>query len=743
MATKVNVYGTVLNPNTPTQSISEILVDLQKQYMPITAPDNTTIELIPNGASSTIRIKDGGVSYNKLSDQLKLKVDMWEYNDDTTPTSINSKLAINKNMQNKDILDLNKIEYNTGNIAPAYKEGTIFYDADEHSIAFYNENSQMKVLPSREAIVRVYNNTGATISDGVVVYPNGVYLGVTTVGLANANTTNKSRIVGVTTTNIPNESYGYVCKFGEVNNIDTSMFSAGDILYLDTVDGQMRNTIPLEGAYPVIVGIVQIASLTGKIIVDISSSHSTIESKNTNGFSPAQVENTELSFDNTTRTFTVSALSYPYHFYQLGIKYEKYAEDEIQIPNEEGLYVLYYDEGVLSYIKNPTQAEKAQVIIEKTIISYVYWDADNEVSSYFAEERHGIYMSPDTHRNLHFTRGCQAVYGLGLDDIIPDGNGNNNTHAQFSCSAGAILDEDIFLNVPSVSSTTGLPIYYISGNRYLRLTTNTGYSVLTDIVAGVGSTGRLVYNQNNGGNWQLTTVSNGSYVLCHVFAINSYTPSQRFIAIIGQAQYSSATDARNAAITEISSIVLDKPEEEMVAVGTVIFQSRDNYTNAVKARIISTTEGQPYVDWRVTELSQGIAPSDHSNLTNLQTVGLGVNYGHISNNNETIYGVKTFNDGILIPPTTYSLSLGQTIIAESTSLFNTYLYFAANGNIMKCGRIDMLRNAAGDIAFVDSPTVVIGDTSTLDFSAEYSINARLYANTTITGWSIAIRGDTF
>lgn len=726
MQTKMRVFGNILNPNS--QSLLSEPVN----------GDETSITKTNDGSGSTFSIKDEGVAYNKLSQQVKDKVNIWEYDDPESPSKISSKLAIEKNMGDSIVSDIKYLDMNKTHSAPAYTEGIIFYDKDEKSMAFYNDNSQMKVLPSRENIIRVYNNSAVEIADGKVVYPNGVFGGVPTIALANANTTNKSRIVGITTTSVPAYDYGYVCKFGEVSGIDTSSYSEGDFIYLSTVDGEFTATEPTGGAYLVQLGAVLIADTSGKIIVDIVTSLSTVETNNINGFSPQQFSNTDISFNQTTREFTISAVEYPYHYYQNGIKYEKYAEETVTIPDEEGLFVVYYDGETLSYKKNATEAEKLLLIRDKCLISYIYWDATSKAYNYFAEERHGIYMSGDTHANLHFTRGCQLLYGLGLSSFVL-GNGNNDVDAQFATADGAILDEDLRTVIPANLSTIGLPVYYFSGDSYSRRKSLSGFSVLTDVAAGTGSTGRLVYNLNTGGVWSIATVPDKGFVLYHVFAINGKDGEDKMISVMGQSIYDKVADARQGANQEISSLISSLVEEEKVPIGTIIYEVRNTYSNAVKARIVTTDTGDTYVDWRVTELSSGASPTSHDNLSEVRNVGVGVSKGHLSDIAETIYGDKTFANGISIPYTTVTLPIGDTIMDTSTSEISTYSYKAQRGTGIIIGNLvtitDQLTN---EVYHTNNILLSTGDISSFDFSVVHSAGGRIVScTTTAVGWTIS------
>lgn len=124
--------------------------------------------------------------------------------------------------------------YSTG-AAPAYQEGRVFYDAGEHTLAYYNDAANVTVNVGQEQLVRVRNNTGVSLTDGQVVYVNGALGNRPTVALAKADAVATSfATIGVVTDTILNGADGYVTVQGIVRNIDTSAFAEGAAVYLSS-----------------------------------------------------------------------------------------------------------------------------------------------------------------------------------------------------------------------------------------------------------------------------------------------------------------------------------------------------------------------------------------------------------------------------------------------------------------------------------------------------------------------------
>jgi hypothetical protein len=129
--------------------------------------------------------------------------------------------------------------------APAHSEGKLYYDETDHSLTYYTEEPEVSMNIGREMWVRVRNNTGSTIANGKVVYLSGATGQTPTIALARADSLTTSRVIGIATHDIENNTVGYVTTFGEVKELDTSAFTDGDTLYLSAAAaGEMTTTAP-------------------------------------------------------------------------------------------------------------------------------------------------------------------------------------------------------------------------------------------------------------------------------------------------------------------------------------------------------------------------------------------------------------------------------------------------------------------------------------------------------------------
>jgi len=169
---------------------------------------------------------------------------------------------------------LDILPFNIGVGDPSYTEGKIFYDAGEHTIAVFNDQSAVIHQLGQEGYIRVYNNSGATITDGKPVYISGAE-GTEdrpTIALAKADTRTTSHVIGITTMSISNNSFGYVTYWGLVNDLDTSSYSSGDTLYLSEITaGEYRATSPPVGNYEIQIGFVIKSHVTaGRVLVALN-----------------------------------------------------------------------------------------------------------------------------------------------------------------------------------------------------------------------------------------------------------------------------------------------------------------------------------------------------------------------------------------------------------------------------------------------------------------------------------------
>lgn len=358
------------------------------------------------------------------------------------------------------------------------------------------------------------------------------------------------------------------------------------------------------------------------------------------------------SFSDITREFTIAPVGASYEVYVQANKYVKTAAETITLDNTSGNHYIYFDiDGNLS----STQVLNSDLFQNNALISVIYWNADTSTHSYFAEERHGLSMDGATHSYLHTVFGARYLSGLALQNFVVNGDGSLDTHAQFTSDSGSIRDEDLLI---TISAQTQIPVLYRQGQLWRKKAADS-FPVIYNGTAGYTGT-RLPFNEFTGGAWQLTEIANNAFVLVHIFGTNDKeTP---VVAIQGIATYGNVTAARLAASSEITSLT-GLPFAEFVALGSVVFESANAYTNTPKA-ITRSINGGNYVDFRGTQLyTPAGEPSTHSLLSNLSSDDH-LQY-HTDARGDARYNLKSAGD---ISEGTFSITNNEPLPTSITGL---------------------------------------------------------------------------
>lgn len=315
--------------------------------------------------------------------------------------------------------------------------------------------------------------------------------------------------------------------------------------------------------------------------------------KEPTGF-PVAADNTTstLSFVNGTRTFSITPVGASFDVYVTAALYTKTAES-IVISATEGFHYIYYNtSGVLS----ETTTFTTDLITSFAFIAVIYWDNTNAKALFIGDERHAMTMDGATHLYLHNT--LKTVYNSGFTlNSIALGDGTLSTDVQFGVDAGSFNDEDINFSFGAISAPANIPIFYKEGATPVwRAKTADAFPLLQSGAAGyTGAAGRIAYNQNNAGTWQLTEVIESGYMNIHYYIINDST--QKIIGVMGDNYYTTrqkASDLQEEEIARITSL----PLTEYILIGSVIYQTNSTYTNTPKAKIVKNYAQNSYTDWR-------------------------------------------------------------------------------------------------------------------------------------------------
>ena len=533
------------------------------------------------------------------------------------------------------------LEHDVTDIEEGHLHWNTEYGTLEAGLAGGNVNLQMGqelLLPRR-----VKNTSGSDMEKGSLVYISGGDGVNAYVSLAKADTEETSaNTIAMLTEDINNGKFGYATTAGLVRGrilqpLDTFSYAEGDTLYLSEITaGAFTDVKPESPNHLVAIGQVFRSHATeGMIIVRIINGFELEELHNVHTSSTAngdiiqwnadnlRWENSDIfnkmehptgfpnrtdstiSFTEGTRTFSIQPTVTDFDFYSCGVKLTS-TGDTVTITDTEGLWFIYYTStGVLTASLTPWAFDCGHVYV-----SILYWDATNKTNLGLGEERHGTVMDSATHEYLHEHFG--AVWESGFTpSIIADGNGSLDSHCEIqSVSAGVFDDEDIEHN--SIEQTADfIMLYKESSGAYFRK------AVQGNSLVNITGT-RPNYNEFLGGSWTRTEVANTKFTLTHLFATNSILP-QKNILVMGENQYNSKADAQDGAHIELTALVTGAlPTPEFVAIATFIIECKDAYTNTYNARVVSTSDGGDFVDFRVSEKTGvGAVATDHGNLAGL------------------------------------------------------------------------------------------------------------------------------
>jgi hypothetical protein len=197
----------------------------------------------------------------------------WGTSYSTTGTGTVLALATGATLNNPLI---NNYEDWTATSAPTYSENRIWYDSTQKALTYYNDVTNNALHIGQETQLKVYNNTGSTITKGAPVYITSTSSGFTypLVALAKADNQTTGTCIGLANQDIPTGTAGYIVIAGIVNGVNTGAFTVGDVLYVSPYSaGQLMNTYPPTG-YAVKIGVVAYANTpNGNIYVTQSNAY--------------------------------------------------------------------------------------------------------------------------------------------------------------------------------------------------------------------------------------------------------------------------------------------------------------------------------------------------------------------------------------------------------------------------------------------------------------------------------------
>lgn len=315
-----------------------------------------------------------------------------------------------------------------------------------------------------------------------------------------------------------------------------------------------------------------------------------------------------MSFDNATRTFTITPAQDFYSVWCVGRKYDKYISESVTIPNETGLYYIYFDTaGQLQYRAGYFDWG------QDTPTAYVYWNTHTQKAEFFADERHGITMDWQTHEYLHRTRGAAIANGFDASNFdVSTNDGNTDEQAQLDISNGTFFDEDLQVDIEhsltpedntwqqQLQGPARIPVFYRSGTGWVE--DNPTDFPVKKVTLHPG------YNSNVGGNWSVTELGANTYGIQWIVATNQL--NYPVLSIMGQQQYANVGQAEAASWADMDLDGL--PIVEIRVLYKIIFRATGSNTPGCYFDQIDD-----YRNALSNATSTAAAVVDHGNLTGL------------------------------------------------------------------------------------------------------------------------------
>lgn len=267
MATTNSLDGVILPPSQGGTGVSNndsSTITVTGSYplaFTVTAP--TTITAPTSGTLAT--------TSNKLSDFAATSSSELHgvISDETGTGNLVFSTSPNLTTPNIGVADTTMLKFNTSPTVGSFQEGKMYYDNVYKTISC-NIDTDVNLQLGQEIQTRVVNTSGTDILNGQVIYSSGASGIFPSVGLAISTSVSTSFAIAVATQDISNGAEGIVTIIGMVNDLNTSSWNSGDVLYVsDTTPGGLTNVPPNPPSVRAIVGRVVVKDATvGSIYVN-------------------------------------------------------------------------------------------------------------------------------------------------------------------------------------------------------------------------------------------------------------------------------------------------------------------------------------------------------------------------------------------------------------------------------------------------------------------------------------------
>lgn len=346
-----------------------------------------------------------------------------------------------------------------------------------------------------------------------------------------------------------------------------------------------------------------------------------------------------LSFDNGTRTFTITPTGDTFEYWIQGQKFIKSVAETVVIDDTEGLWYIYYILGTLTASQTPWNITPGN----KALVAIIHWDATNNIEIGILYELHGYLMHPATHKWAHDTIGTRYEDGLAIS------LGAGGDLGKVGLTGGQIHDEDIAIVITDgaggalfeqvLTLPAQIPVFYRSGSAAWRKYTAGDYPFYDN-----SGGDNIHYNLDTAGSWSSQEASGAAkYIAMWIYATEEQ--NEPIIAIMGQNESNTVAQARvDNTLDTLSFGTLPTPEMKILF--RLILRTDGGSIESLDLRAVSNLPGGTFVPTSHGSLS-GLGNDDHTLY--LLADGTRAVSGVISHSNQNIDDVASIlfdiNDG--------------------------------------------------------------------------------------------------
>jgi hypothetical protein len=447
-----------------------------------------------------------------------------------------------------------------------------------------------------------------------------------------------------------------------------TIYSSGTAVQTQLVSGTNIKTIDGtsllgSGDYSV---LPTVAAATGDIIGVVNRSQAT------------------LSFNDSTRTFTVTPTTSSWDLYYFGTPKTVTTTTSVVISNTDGARWIKLDPNTLQLV----EFFGAPNFESNINLAYIYWSTVTNHGLIVGDERHGSKRDTTWHSVTHLNVGTVWRSGGALTYTL-----NSSTNVNLSVGTPWVIqDEDLTHTITHSATPNGYYQQVLDGAAELEVLYLTGaatysYTTATSTPWIAGSS-LAAYNFNNSGSWTLADASEGDYITYWLLATNDIRSPVKLV--LGRVTHTSLNDAYAEEFVEYGLNFA-----EQVFAYQIVVQTSSAYTgNAAKVQIAGVRK---ILSKSATSAAATVAATNHNDLT-----GRDVDNAHsisaitglqdaLDNKQDTLVSgtnIKTINGDSI-------LGSGNLVIGSATT--STNIAGGAAGQLV-------YQSAPGSTAFIATGT---------------------------------------